>query len=182
MKKTRYVLLGLLQEEELSGYEMKKIINMRMSFFWQESFGQIYPELSKMMKEGLIDFSKQEPSDKIKREKIRYTITSKGQKELKQWMEAENEKDTARSELLLKMYLSTDKNSEEMRKHIIKFKEEAEGKLELFKLFDADLNQNIEMHNNHRNILCVLNLGMRQTKLYIDWSNEMLELLNKDYE
>ena len=49
MKKTRYVLLGLLQEEELSGYEMKKIIDIRMSFFWQESFGQIYPELSKMI-------------------------------------------------------------------------------------------------------------------------------------
>jgi DNA-binding PadR family transcriptional regulator len=39
VKKTRYVLLGLLQEEELSGYEMKKAIDIRMSFFWQESFG-----------------------------------------------------------------------------------------------------------------------------------------------
>lgn len=33
-------------------------------------------------------------------------------------MEAENEKDTARSEFLLKLFLSTEKNKEEMRKHI----------------------------------------------------------------
>lgn len=175
MKKTRYVLLGLLQEEELSGYEMKKAIDIRMSFFWQESFGQIYPELNKMIQEGLIDFSSTESTDKIRREIIRYKITPKGEKELKKWMEVENEKDTVRSEFLLKMYLSTDKNVEEMQKHIVQFKEQSEQKLKLFNLFDTQLNDNIEMHNNHKQILCVLNLGIRQAKLYIDWSNEILE-------
>lgn len=179
MKKTRYVLLGLLQEEELSGYEMKKAIDIRMSFFWQESYGQIYPELSKMIEEGLIDFSNAEVTEKIKREKISYKITPKGEKELKQWMEAENEKDTSRSEFLLKMFLSTDKNVEEMRKHILQFKEQSEQKLKLFNLFDMQLNQDIELHNNHRQILCVLNLGIRQAKLYIDWSKEILESLEK---
>lgn len=177
MRKTRYVLLGLLQEEELSGYEMKKNIDIRMSFFWQESFGQIYPELSKMIKEGLIDFSNTESTGRIKREKIMYKITPKGEKELKQWMEAENEKDTSRSEFLLKMFLSTGKNEEEMRKHIIQFKEQSEQKLELFNLFDMQLNQDIAIHNNHKQILCVLNLGIRQAKLYIDWSKEILENL-----
>ena len=180
MKKTRYVLLGLLQEEELSGYEMKRIIDIRMSFFWQESFGQIYPELSKMIEEGLIDFSNTQSTGKIKREKISYKITAKGEKELKEWMVSENEKDTSRSEFLLKMFLSTDKNVEEMRKHVMRFKEQSEQRLELFNIFDAQLNQNIEMHNNHRQILCVLNLGMRQAKLYIEWSKEMLGRLEKE--
>jgi len=177
VKKTRYVLLGLLQEEELSGYEMKKIIDIRMSFFWQESFGQIYPELSKMIEEGLIDFSNSKSDGKIKREKIRYKITLKGERELKQWMVAENEKDTSRSEFLLKMFLSTDKNVEEMRKHILQFKEQSEQKLQLFNLFDLELNKVVEMHNNHKQILLVLNLGIRQAKLYIDWSKEILEHL-----
>jgi DNA-binding PadR family transcriptional regulator len=177
VKKTRYVLLGLLQEEELSGYEMKKIIDTRMSFFWQESFGQIYPELSKMVEKGLINFSAIESKEKIKRGKIKYKITLKGEKELKEWMQAENEKDTSRSEFLLKMFLSTDKNVEEMRKHITAFKELSEQKLELFNVFDMQLNKDIEMHNNHRQILCVLNLGIRQAKLYIDWSKEILNNL-----
>ena len=177
MKKTRYVLLGLLQEEELSGYEMKKNIDIRMFFFWQESFGQIYPELSKMVEDGLIDFSNTQSTERIKHEKISYKITPKGEKELKEWMEAENEKDTSRSEFLLKMFLSTGKNHEEMRKHIIKFKEQSEQKLELFNIFDMQLNQDIELHNNHKQILCVLNLGIRQAKLYIDWSKEILENL-----
>jgi PadR family transcriptional regulator, regulatory protein AphA len=177
MKKTRYVLLGLLQEENLSGYEMKKIIDIRMSFFWQESFGQIYPELSKMAEEGLVEISNTKSERDIKREKIRYKITPKGENEFKKWMEKENEKDTVRSEFLLKMFLSTSKNVEEMRKHVTKFKEQSEEKLKLFNLFEAQLNQIIEVHNNHRQILYVLDLGIRQAKLYIDWSEEILKNL-----
>lgn len=77
----------------------------------------------------------------------------------------------------MKMYLSTDENVEEMRKHIIKFKEQSEEKLKLFNLFDAQLNENTEIHNNHKHILYVLNLGIRQARLYIDWSKEILENL-----
>lgn len=179
MKKTRYVLLGLLQEEDLSGYEMKKVIDIRMSLFWQESFGQIYPELSKMTEEGLITISNTGFEGNIRREKIRCKITSSGEKELKRWMEEENEKDTVRSEFLLKMFLSTPENIEEMRRHIIKFKEKSEQKLELFNLYESQLKQIVEVHNNHRQILYVLNLGIRQAKLYIDWSDEILRNMKK---
>lgn len=75
------------------------------------------------------------------------------------------------------MFLSTDKNVDEMRKHITAFKVLSEQKLELFNLFDMQLNKDIELHNNHKQILCVLNLGIRQAKLYIDWSKEILENL-----
>jgi PadR family transcriptional regulator, regulatory protein AphA len=179
MKKTRYVLFGLLQEENLSGYEMKKIIDKRMSFFWQESFGQIYPELNKMVEEGLVEISNTESEGNIKREKTRYKITPNGEKELKKWMKEENEKDTVRSEFLLKMYLSTPENIDEMRRHVIKFKKQAEEKLELFNLYEAELNKIIEVHNNHKQILYVLNLGIRQAKLYVDWSKQILEDMEK---
>lgn len=175
MKKTRFVILGLLQEEDLSGYEIKKIINIRMSFFWQESFGQIYPELSKMREEGLINYSGAETDNKTKHETIKYKITPEGHKALKQWMEAENEKDTARSEFLLKLFLSTNQNREEMHKHILQFKAESEQKLMMFGLFHQELTKDIDMHHNHRQILKVLNLGMRQAELYVEWSKEMLE-------
>jgi hypothetical protein len=68
---------------------------------------------------------------------------------------------------------------EEMREHIIVFKQQSEQKLKLFNLFDVQLTQDIDMHNNHKQILMVLNLGIRQAKLYVDWSKEVLELLEK---
>lgn len=212
MKKTRYVILGLLNEEPLSGYDIKKIIDIRMSFFWQESYGQIYPELSKLREEGLIELtaggqnemakhdyenmpdspwdavieagkmessgqrntSALEKKDRSRPEKVRYRITSDGQEALKKWMEAENEKDTARSEFLLKMYLATDNNKDEMKRHLIEFQQQAQQKVMLFTMFQQELMKLAEEHSNHKQLLKVLDLGLRQAKLYVDWSKEML--------
>ncbi len=212
MKKTRFVILGLLNEEPLSGYDMKKIIDIRMSFFWQESYGQIYPELAKLREEGLIEqingasetekkheydnmpegpweevlagkigeSEKQATPEKGKKEsarpeKNRYRITRQGQETLKKWMEAENEKDTARSEFLLKMYLATDDNREEMRRHLTEFHQQAQQKLMLFTMFQKELQKLSEVHSNHKQLLKVLELGLRQARLYAEWSKEMLE-------
>ncbi len=175
MKKTRFVILGLLQEEDLSGYDIKKIINIQMSFFWQESYGQIYPELSKLKEEGLIEQVPSKDTPKARSEKIKYQITPEGSQALKKWMESENEKDTIRSEFLLKMYFATDQNSEEMKRHLILFKEQADQKVVLFQMFRQELTSKIDMHNNHRQILKVLDLGLRQAQLYSDWSRERLE-------
>lgn len=177
MKKTRFVILGLLQEEDLSGYDIKKIINIRMSFFWQESYGQIYPELSKLKEEALIEQVPSKDTAKARSEKIKYRITPEGSQALKKWMESENEKDTIRSEFLLKMYFATDQNSEEMKRHLILFKEQADQKVLLFQMFRQELTSKIDMHNNHRQILKVLDLGLRQAQLYSDWSRERLEEL-----
>lgn len=52
--KTKFVILGLLSEGDLTGYEIKKIIDIRFSFFWNESYGQLYPELKNLEQDDLI--------------------------------------------------------------------------------------------------------------------------------
>ncbi len=179
MKKTRYVMLGLLQQENLSGYEIKKIIDMQMTFFWQESYGQIYPELNRMQDEGLIESAEIPEEEKTRHEKNKYRITEAGTQALKSWMEHENEKDSSRSEFLLKLFLSTEKNEEEMKRHIIRFQEESEQRLQLFRLFQSQLTKEIDLHQNHRQILMVLDLGIRQAQLYIDWCRDTIKELVK---
>lgn len=173
-KKTRYVLLGLLKEENLTGYEIKKIIDTRMSFFWQESYGQIYPELNGLLKEGFIFEVENDVKDNSCREKIKYGITDKGIDELKLWMEAENEKETTRSEFLLKMYLAENDNSTEMKRHLEEFHYRSQLQLEIFRKFETQLIDHADIHNNHRQILNVLALGIKQQELYCDWSRQLL--------
>lgn len=174
-KKTRFVLLGLLQEEQLSGYEIKKIIDGRMGFFWQESYGQIYPELNTLLSENLIEEALDNKNGGTRREKIRYAITDKGRYELQQWMKAENEKDSTRSEFLLKMFLSTDNNRVEIKQHLKRFNDHSTKQLELFRQFESQLKNDIDIHENHKYILDVLELGIRQQKLYCSWSKEQIE-------
>jgi DNA-binding PadR family transcriptional regulator len=173
------VLLGLLREEELTGYEMKKLIDIRMSFFWNESYGQIYPELNSLLKDGFIEEVKCENRDS-KREKVKYRITKRGEEEFNNWMVAENEKDTIRSEFLLKMFLSTNQNKEEMSHHLGAFLLQMKSQLDLFLLFDQQVRAVYDLHQNHQQTLDVLELGIRQSQLYLDWGEKKLKVLKDE--
>ena len=47
-KRINMVILGLLSHEDLTGYDMKKRIDNSISFFWNGSFGNIYPTLKEL--------------------------------------------------------------------------------------------------------------------------------------
>ncbi|MYF92724.1 MAG: PadR family transcriptional regulator, partial [Gemmatimonadetes bacterium] len=51
--KSKYAIMGMLSIRPMSGYDMKKLIAQSISYFWNESFGQIYPTLKKLVEEGL---------------------------------------------------------------------------------------------------------------------------------
>jgi DNA-binding PadR family transcriptional regulator len=148
-----------------------------MRFFWQESFGQIYPELLTLMREELIREAFPKSKEGNKRESTRYEITESGLAVLKHWMETENEKDTVRSEALLKFFLATDENKEEMKQHLVEFHRQGKEKLLLFELFKEELNRDIDKHNNHKYILEVLALGIKEQELYCSWSKHFMEKL-----
>lgn len=175
-KRTRYVILGLLREEDLSGYEIKKAIDIRMQFFWQESYGQIYPVLSSLAQDGLV--KEAEKSGGRQRKRTRYTITQAGEKAFADWMRDENEKDSVRSEALLKCYFATDSNIDELKRHLTNLFDQNQEQLILFRRFEKELTAVAGVHRNHKYILQMLSLGVRQSALYCDWSLELLQKIN----
>jgi DNA-binding PadR family transcriptional regulator len=48
------VLLGLLTIEPMSGYDLGQNIRTSVGYMWNESYGQIYPNLKKLAVEGLV--------------------------------------------------------------------------------------------------------------------------------
>ena len=52
--KMNLVIRGLLDHEELTGYDIKKRIDGSLRYFWKGSFGSIYPALSSLEETGLI--------------------------------------------------------------------------------------------------------------------------------
>ena len=112
-KRTRYVLLGLLRDEDMNGYEIKKNIENRMKFFWNESYGQIYPELKRLVEEGKLKKYEDEKNT-TKRNNFKYSITEEGLREFNRWMKADCEDDSVRSEKTLKYFLATDDNKIEI--------------------------------------------------------------------
>ncbi|MBN2850749.1 MAG: PadR family transcriptional regulator, partial [Erysipelotrichaceae bacterium] len=95
MKKnrTQYVILGMLSDQAMSGYEIKKFIDLRFSFFWNESYGQLYPQLNSLEKEGSIVST---VDDSSSRHRKTYAITELGRKKLGDWLTLPVEEESVR--------------------------------------------------------------------------------------
>jgi DNA-binding PadR family transcriptional regulator len=176
--KTKYLILGLLSVEPLSGYEIKKIVDTRFSFFWSESFGQIYPQLKKLNEEGLI---KETTLNEIDNNRIikKYSITDNGIYELKQWLAEPVEKEIVRYEILLKMYFSNNISPEIMLGHIKEFQSLHRQQQRIFEKCQEQLEEYKDVHENHEDILMVLSFGQKVWEAYDNWCEEVSLVLEK---
>jgi PadR family transcriptional regulator, regulatory protein AphA len=96
------ILLGLLTIEPMSGYDLGLTIRGSVGHFWNESYGQIYPNLKRLTAEGLVT-SKTE-RQKGKPDRHIYSITRKGREHLAAWLAIEPRPEIPRNELLLKLF------------------------------------------------------------------------------
>ena len=92
--KGRDVVLGLLMEKELSGYDIKIVLKTYLLIF-DGSFGMIYPTLRQLENEGKI---KRSCHARGKPNKKMYFITDEGREEFYQYMQTPVEKDVLRSD------------------------------------------------------------------------------------
>lgn len=175
-KKTRYALLGILTQKECTGYEMRKFIEKSIGFFWQESFGQIYPTLSQLENEGKIA----PVTTKGRGTKpVPYRITASGRKELREWLSAETAPEVIRNELLLKVFFGKEAGAEvllaELQRHL-------RHSLELQKMFQQVQRQLAEVKNpqpHQAYAQLTLDYGRRAVKAEQEWLAETITKLQK---
>ena len=79
----KHILLGMLAEPH-SGYDLKKSFNQSLRNFWNAELSQIYPQLQKLEKDGLLT-SKQVASTNGPPRRV-YSRSSKGRRELMTWL------------------------------------------------------------------------------------------------
>jgi PadR family transcriptional regulator, regulatory protein AphA len=163
--RTRFLILGLLSEGPMSGYDLVKITRLRFRFFWSESYGQVYPELRRLAEEGLVA----QGAERGPRGKSTWTVTAKGRAALRAWLEAPECSDQARLESVLKAYFSF----------------AAPGSLEsILELFGTRLSEDIaalegmgrelraipDPHKNHQYPLMTIELGLAIYSACRDWA------------
>lgn len=130
--RTRYAILGLLSFAPLSGYDIRKICEEKLGYFWSESYSQIYSMLKQLTKEGFttIEHKKQEskPDRKV------YTVTDSGLQELRRWLQEPPAPGTRRIELLLKLTFGIHASSETMKSYVMQ-------ELDQIKAMNAELRE-----------------------------------------
>ena len=80
---TAYVVLGMLRLGKRNGYEIKQLVEQSTRFFWNASYGQIYPELKKLEKAGLVTGASDPQGGRRRRA---YELTADGRHALDAWL------------------------------------------------------------------------------------------------
>jgi PadR family transcriptional regulator, regulatory protein AphA len=176
MKKnrTRYVLLGLLTQESKSGYRLKQEIEGIIGHFWNESYGQIYPELQRLADDGLVERTAEASG---RRERHLYSITASGRDELRRWLAEPAEPETVRNELLLKLFFGSNTSPEVLRGHVREFRERAEALLAMLGSVEAQLASLPEIPAETEYWLLTIRSGEAAAKARLGWADETLATL-----
>ena len=122
-------LLGLLSHRPMTGYDLKKILDHPMGFFWSAQMSQIYRELNKLEKKRLVK-SEVESQEKRPARKV-YQLTKEGKESFLNWLNRfpnQLSEDT-RSRLLMRIFFSSRIKLDELAFEIKRYKKEKEERL-----------------------------------------------------
>ena len=98
----RVVLLGFLMQGDLTGYELKHLMERSVGFFFGASYGSIYPALKDLEEAGLVRSTRvvqsERPNKKV------YAITPEGEAYFRGALGEPPAPDTFRSEFLMHLF------------------------------------------------------------------------------
>ncbi len=101
----KYALLGFLNYQPMTGYELENFINASTGYFWHAKLSQIYTTLKQLEQGGYLS-SKVEIQEGRPDRRV-YTITETGREDLHHWLaQPLLEADPVKSTLLLKLFFA----------------------------------------------------------------------------
>jgi PadR family transcriptional regulator, regulatory protein AphA len=175
--KTKYAILGLLMTKPMSGYDIKKKIDDKLSFFWHENYGHLYPMLAKLDKEKLV--KKEIVSEERRLDRKVYKITDKGKKEFAKWLPRPHEFAKFRSELLLKVFFGVNAEPEITIGFLNREKEFHENLLETYDSIEKEINKTNYSKKYKLFWLIALLNGKFYSNSQILWCNDSIKKIRK---
>jgi len=175
--KSRYAVLGMLSLAPMSGYDLKKNIEISTSNFWTESYGQIYPMLKQLAEEGLT--TSQIEKKESRPERHVYTLTDKGWQALRAWLTEPVEYQLSRNELLLKLFFGRQMQTPISAEHVQKHRALQLQVLQHFDEIEAHLQANAAESPDLPYWLMTLSYGRHVAHALLAWCDETLITLNK---
>lgn len=175
--KTAYIILGLLEHEDLSGYDIKKKIDYMISHFWEVGYGQIYPTLKALEESG--DIERRPGGTHKGPERNLYSITEGGRRTLTEWLKLPEIKVYARYEILLKLFFGNMISVQENMERIELFQETQLKNRQAMEIFKQNLQKVLSEDEDHLYYYLTVLFGEKVYDAYISWAEEAAGLLKE---
>lgn len=174
--RTDYTVLGCLSLRPMSGYDIKKLIDGSIGHFWSESYGQIYPSLQRLKREGLVRERKVPVTEARRRRE--YAVTEAGIKELRTWLEAAAQQDVVRYETSLKLFFGGQMPLEAAQAHVERYRSDQASQLEAYRAAAAHLERQQAGSPHLPYWSIVLDGGIRYAEMAVAWCDATLAKLS----
>ncbi|WP_455542470.1 PadR family transcriptional regulator [Intestinibacter sp.] len=177
MRTLKYAILGLMNQKQMTGYDLTKQFESTLNEFWHAKHSQIYPELKKLTEEGLIEYHTEISGSSLKK-KV-YSITENGKKDLHTWLlKSVPLTHTPKDEFRLKVFFFSNLKTEEELMHLQTQLSQHEDRLQ-------HLRQNMKKFSNipekstdeFGDYLVLLGAIMRE-ETNCEWLKKCIELIN----
>lgn len=177
MRTLKYAILGLVNRSPITGYDITKEFNKELANFWYAKHSQIYPELKKLVDEGLLEFEIIIAGESL--EKKLYSITEKGKDDFRNWLlKTEDLEPTPKDKFKLRMYFSEMLKKEELvfqlEQQLIKRNKKLKFLNNVFNTYEGSIP---DLNSPEFGDYMVLDGAILREMAYIDWINRYINIL-----
>jgi len=175
--RTAYVILGMLSiEPNKSGYDIRKAVESSVGHFWNESYGQIYPALKRLVAEGLIVPSRSTTVPRQRRQE--YSLTEAGHACLREWLALPFQNDPPRNEFLLKLFFGREAAPGVAIAHVRELQDRNRRMLATLLEFETMARSTPSQNPHMPYWMLTLNLGIALTRTALEWGESTLAQLS----
>lgn len=176
-------ILGLVSYKAMTGYDIYKLFDGSLKFYFAAQQSQIYRELNNLEKSGFVVASRQEQENRPTRKL--YSITEQGEEELFEWLVdcGEEQHFSQRLPYMTKIIFGAKIPNEELLKSIKRFKELAIAKRERLEAAYANAEDFLTAFDVPKDDFFYFQIttdyGLRIFSMYLEWADSSISLLEE---
>jgi DNA-binding PadR family transcriptional regulator len=178
-----YAILGFLNYQPLTGYDLKKVFDRSIRHFWHADQSQIYRTLTRLTDDGSVQMEVIEQSDRPDR-KV-YSITPAGRTQLLNWLSLPFPQEDSRSVPLVQMFFSGQISDDLMVEKLTVTLNGMKQQMAVFDMIPDQVSEFTPMAKNDREIFfwfLTLELGKRNLQMTMDWMESIVDRIKRqDY-
>lgn len=169
MRTLKYAMLGLIKRGPISGYDIsREFSDNALASFWHARHSQIYPELKRLLEEGLITYETVIQGEKL--EKKIYSLTPLGEADFKSWLRTDEPLDpTPKDVFRLRTYYSESLTSSEYLRLLDSQTRQHAARLEALKETDRHFPEPPPFGTPEHGDYLVLQGALMREGAYLDW-------------
>ena len=171
-------ILGFLSYSSMTGYDLAKLFDSSIKFFWYAGANHIYFELNKLEKKEFVSceyiVQQDKPNKKL------YHITDEGKKEFLRWLASDSE-DVSKNKnaFLMKVFFSGSSDIDQSIAMLKRFIDDCNAYIDSMNKVPTAIDANRGFVEPLQALYWefTADYGLRQTKFCIEWAGDCIEKL-----